>query len=123
LATVPGIVVRDCQHGVYLTLAGRPGIVIPVRSAAGHVVGLSVRPDEPGSGGKYLWVSSRSAGGPSPGTRVHVPGGVRPAARVVLTEGALKACVAHALSGRSIIGLPSLWVNDEAIATLRALRA
>jgi DNA primase len=122
LQTVPGIIVRENQRGRYLTLAGAPGIVIPVRSAGDHVVGLVLRPDNPGNGGKYRWLSSRPAG-PGPGWRVHVPAGVVPRRCVVLTEGALKADVAVAFSGRSIIGLPGCVVTDEAIRTLRALGA
>jgi hypothetical protein len=123
LLSVPGIIARDGPHGRYLTLSGAPGIVNPIRSAAGLVVGLVVRPDEPGDGGKYRWVSSRSSGGPSPGWRVHVPAGTRPARRVVLTEGALKATVAAALSGGPVIGLPGCIVTAEAITTLKTLGA
>jgi hypothetical protein len=43
--------------------------------------------------------------------------------RVVVVEGSLKADVAAALSGRSIIGLPGCIVNAECIATLQALGA
>jgi hypothetical protein len=121
LLAVPGIVVRDGPHGRYLTLAGVPGILIPVRGAAGHVVGLIVRPDAPGHGGKYRWLSSRGSGGPSSGWRVHVPAGVQPARRAVLVEGTLKADVVAALSGRAIIGLPGSHVTAEALATLRSL--
>lgn len=126
LMTVPGIIARDGAKGRYLTLAGAPGLLIPVRSAARHVVGLVVRPDDPGEGGKYRWVSSSKDGGrdglPSPGWRVHVPAGMVPRSRVVLVEGILKADVCAALApGRSIIGLPGCRVTDEAIDTLRQL--
>src|SRR5581483_3122174 len=87
------------------------------------VVALVVRPDEPGEGGKYRWLSSRGSGGPSPGWRVHVPAGVRPAGRVTLTEGCLKATVAHSLSGKAIIGMPGPHVTDEAVGVLRELGA
>lgn len=124
LLTVPGLVVRDGPHGSYMTVAGRAGIIIPARNTAGQIVGLITRPDVPGEdGGKYLWVSSVASGGPSPSARVHVPAGVRPDRRIVLTEGVLKADVAHTLSGRPIIGMPNPFVGIEAIATLRALGA
>jgi hypothetical protein len=123
LLTVPGIIVREGRHGRYLTVAGAPGLLIPIRSAVGHIVGLVVRPDDPGDGGKYRWLSSAPAG-PSPGWRVHVPAGAPPTERVVLTEGALKADVATALAhGQMIIGLPGPHVIDEAIAALHALGA
>jgi hypothetical protein len=124
LLAVPGIIVRDGKYGEYLTLAGRAGLLIPIRSAAGLVVGLVVRPDEPGEGGKYRWLSSRDYGGPSSGWRVHVPAGVVARDRVVVVEGSLKADVCVALApGRSIIGLPGCQVTVEAIDTLRALGA
>jgi hypothetical protein len=124
LLSVPGVVVKDGPHGKYLTLAGLPGLLVPVRSVAGHVVGLVVRPDDPGDGGKYRWLSSRHAGGPSPGQRVHVPVGAQGGARVVLVEGILKADVAFCLAGRktAVVGLPGPWVTGEAINTVRQLK-
>lgn len=123
LLSVPGIIVRDGTHGRYLTLAGRPGILVPIRSVVGHVVGLVVRPDDPGDGGKYRWLSSVPTG-PSPGWRVHVPAGTKPRARVVIVEGSLKADVASALApGRSIIGLPGCVVTAGAIEVLHQLSA
>ncbi len=121
LLSVPGVVCRDGLHGRYLTLSGRPGLLIPVRSAAGHVVGLVVRPDEQEAGRKYVWVSSAYHNGPSPGQRVHVPAGVSPASRAVIVEGVLKADVVHALSGRAVVGLPGCHVTGEALAVLQAL--
>ena len=135
LLSIPGLVCRQGPHGAYLTVAGLPGLLVPVRSAAGHIVGLVVRPDDPGEGkGKYRWLSSRWAGGPSPGSRVHVPVGVKPGGCVALTEGMLKADVACALAARiraagddlpfdGVLGLPGPHVNAEAIAALRALEA
>ncbi len=123
LLSVPGVICRDGPHGRYLTLAGSAGLLVPVRSVAGHVVGLVVRPDDPGTGGKYRWLSSQRYGGPSSGARVHVPAGVGPAPSVRLVEGALNAAVAYAIGGEALVGLPGLNVNDEAIATLKALGA
>ena len=123
LLTVPGVIVREGQHGRYLTLAGLPGILVPVRSVAGHVVALVMRPDDPGDGGKYRWLSSASDNGASPGWRVHVPANVGPGAQIVLTEGTLKADVAAAVSGWPIVGLPGPYVTAEALATLTALGA
>jgi len=121
LLTTPGVYVRDGRFGRYLTLAGAPGLLTPVRSVAGHIIGLLVRPDEALPGKKYLWLSSEKHGGPSPGARVHVPAGVGTCERAAIVEGVLKADVAHALSGRPVIGLPGCHVSSEAIATLRAL--
>ncbi len=123
LLAVPGIIIRSGPHGRYLTLAGAPGLLVPVRTVGGLILGLVVRPDEPGGGGKYRWVSS-APGGPSSGARVHVPAGTEHRNRVVIVEGALKADVASALApGRSIIGLPGCNVTAEAIEVLHALGA
>jgi hypothetical protein len=123
LLSVPGVIARQGPHGRYLTLGGRPGLLIPVRSVAGLVVGLVVRPDDPGEGGKYRWLSSRYAGGPSSGARVHVPVGVQGGGRVVLVEGVLKSDVVFALSGWTVVGLPGCWVTNEALGILRQLQA
>jgi hypothetical protein len=123
LLAVPGIIRRTGPHGEYLTIAGPPGLLIPIRSVAGLVVGLVVRPDEQGDGGKYKWLSSVPTG-PSSGARVHVPARVIARDSVVVTEGALKADVAAFLApGRSIIGLPGCRVTAEAIDALRTLKA
>ena len=119
LLAVPGIVTRDGPYGPYLTLSGVPGLLVPVRSVAGLIVGLLLRPDHPRPGGKYLWLSQ---GGPGSGARVHVPPGARSGGRVIVTEGALKADVAAALSGRTLVGLPGPHVGVEALDTLRALQ-
>lgn len=127
LLTVPGIVTLQGDNGDYLSLTGRPGLLIPVRDAGGLVVGLLVRPDDPGSGGgKYCWLSSRSAGGAGPGARTHVPLGAttaRPGApgRWVVVEGGLKADVAFALSGRPVVAMPGCVVTAETVRVLQGL--
>ena len=61
------------------------------------------------AGGKYLYVSSAKHGGPGPGAPAHLPyGSTAPAAIVRVTEGALKADVAQALSGLPTSGLPGV---------------
>src|SRR5262249_23213505 len=123
LLSVPGIVRREGPHGAYLTISGRAGLLIPARDVMGQIVGLVVRPDDPGDGAKSSWLSSRWAGGPPPNTRVHVPVGVRPGGRVIVTEGALKSDVAFALAGRqrTILGLPGPHISNEALDVLRRL--
>jgi hypothetical protein len=123
LLATPGIIVKDGSHGRYATLAGQPGILIPVHAATNKIVGLVVRPDVPGDGGKYRWLSSAHGCGPSPGARVHVPSAVKPSPSVRLVEGTLKANVARALSGEPVIGLPGAHITNEAIGTLRELGA
>jgi hypothetical protein len=123
LLATPGVIRREGRRGPYLTLGGRAGLLVPVRSAAGLIVGLVVRPDEPQPGKKYMWFSSAWYGGPSPGSRVHVPAGVGPAPSVKLVEGTLKADVVFALSGEPVVGLPGPFVTGEAVSTLLTLGA
>src|SRR5262249_50824438 len=118
---VPGIVTRERDGRRYLTLAGPAGLVIPVRDAAGRVAALLVRRQADGPG-KYMWLSSRKDGGPGPGAPAHVPiGAAGPAEVVRVTEGALKADVAHALSGVPTIGLPGVSTWRPALPILRDL--
>lgn len=87
------------------------GLVIPVVSLEGQVVGLRVRPDDPGEGGKYRWgVGARA--------RVHVARPpVSPAVRVWITEGELKAEVAARRLGAVVLSLPGVSVcHSEAEA-------
>jgi hypothetical protein len=54
-------------------LAGRPGLLIPVRDVAGRIVACKIRPDDPGpDGAKYVWLSSTAHDGASPGAPAHV---------------------------------------------------
>lgn len=123
LLRVPGFIMRDRDGRRYLTLAGAAGLLVPVRDVAGRVVGLLTRRDDASGAGKYVWLSSTRHGGPGPGAPVHVPHGIGAPADVVrITEGALKADVAHALSGLPTIGLPGLACG-RALSFLRELGA
>jgi hypothetical protein len=120
---VPGIVTREHAGRSYLTLAGPAGLLVPVRAAVGLVVALLVRREGEGSG-KYVWVSSAKDGGPGPGAPPHVPLGLTAPADVVrITEGAIKADVAAALSGLPTIGLPGASTWRPALPVLRQLGA
>ena len=44
-ATVPGLYKRYNAHGEYWDIAGRAGIVCPVRDAQRRFVGLQIRPE------------------------------------------------------------------------------
>jgi hypothetical protein len=106
---VPGIVTRERDGRRYLSLAGSAGLLVPVRDTAGRVLALLVRRDGDGGGPRYTYLSSARYGGPSPGAPVHVPLGVTaPCDTCRLTEGALKADVAAALSGLPTVGAAGL---------------
>lgn len=124
-STVPGWVVRPGEHGEYATLAGPAGLLIPVRSAEGHVVTLRVRVDDAEHGGKYRYLTSCTQQDPGPQAepRIHVPqyGGNPTLVRV--TEGEFKAEIATLLSGTLTISLPGVTSQWELVPVLHALGA
>lgn len=117
---VPGLYVREEDARTWWSLAGAAGLLIPVRDLAGRVLGLRVRRDEAGEGGRYSWVSSASRGGPGPVTGVHVPPGPR-GPEVRLTEGELKAALATARTGVVTLSVAGVGRWREALPTLEAL--
>ena len=120
---VPGVIVRKQKGPEYVTLAGAPGIAIPVRNVKGRIVGMQIRVDRPGAG-KYLWLSSASQGGASPGTPVHV---ARPrdrregSGRVWLTEGPLKADIACERLSEIVLALPGVNALGNFVPTVEEL--
>ena len=121
-ATVPGIVQRPGNRSAYSTLSGSPGLLIPVRTQDSAIVGLVVRVDDPGDGGKYRWLSSRYHDGPGPLVACHAPMFAGDTRTVRLTEGALKADVATALSGVLTLGLPGVAPWRLAIPVLSRIK-
>jgi hypothetical protein len=123
LPQVPGFYVAEKDGRRYWSIAGWGGLLVPVMDVRGRVVGLLVRPDDPGAagGGKYRWLTSKHKGGVGPGAPVHVPTFDGSRERVRVTEGALKANVATAQSGTLTIGLPGVAAFKKAARTLQAL--
>ncbi len=111
LPGVPGCYVKEKDGRRFWTLAGSPGLLIPVRDDQQRIVGLVTRTDEKKKD-KYRWLSSagQDRGGPSPGgpLPVHVPLFAGDKTTVRITEGQLKADVATILSGILTIGTPGL---------------
>lgn len=102
-------------------LVGRDGLLIPVRDAQGRVVALKLRPDDPGDGGKYVWVSASGHGGASPGAPCHVAHVVE-GAPLRVVEGVLKADVVAALDpSASVVGIPSCTAISTALGAMTAL--
>ena len=120
----PGVIQREQNGSSYLTLAGAPGIAIPVRDADGSIVGLQIRSDDPLKAGKYQWLSSTSRGGPSPGTPLHVarPRGPCAGRRVWLTEGPLKADIACENLGEIVVAVPGIQAIKDYQPTLTRLK-
>ncbi len=126
LPGVPGCYVKEKDGRSFWTLAGSPGMLIPVRDAERRIVALLTRPDEKKAGKKYLWLSSagKDRRGPGPGKPlpIHVPLFKGDRSTVRITEGALKADVATILSGTLTLGTPGLaWRG--VVAVLRQLEA
>ncbi|MBI1917682.1 MAG: DUF3854 domain-containing protein [Planctomycetes bacterium] len=123
LLRVPGIITRERDGRRYLSVAGAAGLLVPVRDVSGRIVALIVRRDgDREDGPRYSYLSSRRYGGPGPGAPVHVPLGVTGACHCCrLTEGAIKADVAHALSGLPTIGAPGVSAWRPALDVLREL--
>ncbi len=107
------------------------GIVIPLRGVDGLLQGLQIRLDHPikkegdppeKQGMKYLpFTSTGKPMGVTSGNPIHFVGD--PSARVVyVTEGALKANIAHALTGRTFaatVGVNNTMGLDELFSFLR----
>lgn len=118
---VPGLHLKTEKARSWLSVGGMPGLLIPVRDAKGRIVALSIRPDEPGDGGKYRFLSSAGHGGPGPGAPVHVPLDGRTRTVVAVVEGALKADVVTALWDVPAIGLPGVGAWRRMFPVLREL--
>lgn len=109
---VPGFIQKKGDYGVYWTISGLPGILIPVRDIQKRIIALKVRLDESTESGKYRYLSSKAQGGVGAGTHVHVPlfhGVVSDVLQV--TEGELKADIATVLQESLTISIPgvSTW--------------
>ncbi len=101
-AGVPGF----SRQGSRWRIVGPAGIAIPVRDVQGQIQAVHVRSDDP-SKGKYRWLSTPAptyVGGAASGAPVHVVRGVDDV--VWITEGPLKAIVAQARLGHTVLGVP-----------------
>ena len=99
------------------------GIVIPVVSIDGKIQGAQIRLDRPINNRKYIWFSSSEKdGGTGAGSPTHFIGD--PADEVVyVTEGPLKATVAHILSGKTfaaVAGVNQYVALEELLERLKA---
>ena len=104
LAGVPGF--YRAENGDWTFVREARGILIPVRDRTGLIQGLQIRLDNV-QRRKFRWVSSaeRMDGCKAEGW-IHIAGEV--SAKMILTEGPMKADVIHALSGHSVIAVPGV---------------
>ncbi len=128
---VPGFYIDDYGKWTIKFHRRTSGILIPIRSVEGLLCGLQTRLDKPirdkddppeKSGIKYLTLSSTGKNmGTTSKCPIHFVGD--PCSRIVyVTEGALKADIVHALTGRSfaaMIGANNTAGLDEVFAFLR----
>ncbi|RPF49485.1 uncharacterized protein DUF3854 [Thermodesulfitimonas autotrophica] len=118
LEGVPGFYLREGKKGSYWDFLSPKGYFVPVRDPWGRIQALKVRLD---SGG-YIWFSSEGRPkGSSSGSPPHYTGGRGP---VYVTEGPLKADVAHFLSGGApFIGTGGVHATKEVPELLKLLGA
>lgn len=131
LEGVPGFYLDEKGRWTMKFFDRTSGIVIPLQGADGLLQGLQIRLDHPikkesdppeKSGIKYLpFTSTGKPMGVTSGNPIHFVGD--PSARVVyVTEGALKADIAHALTGRTFVatvGVNNTMGLDELFSFLR----
>jgi hypothetical protein len=123
LPHVPGFIQKANKAGRrYWTLAGSPGMLIPVRDVEARILALKIRRDDAGSG-KYQWLTSRkkrddAVCGVSPGAPVHIPHFTGERSVIRCTEGPLKADIATMLTGTLTIAVPGVdsWNRVPAVA-------
>ena len=95
------------------------GILIPYRTISGLIQGFQICLDEPfvdekGKKTKYIWFSSVDEEmGVSSGSPAHFVGNPCDEQAIFVTEGALKANIAHALSGRTFIAVAGTGCIDS----------
>ena len=128
---VPGFYVDDKGYWTVRFFSKTAGIIIPMRSIDGLICGIQTRLDHPikdkndppGKAGiKYLSLSSDGKNmGTSCGSLVHFVGDPN-ASVVYVTEGGLKADVAHALTRRTFlatVGANNVAALDDIFACLK----
>ncbi len=128
---VPGFYLNDYGKWTVKFYQRTSGIIIPITGADGLICGMQVRLDRPikgendppeKEGTKYLTLSSSGKNmGITSGSPLHFVGD--PCSRVVyVTEGCLKADIAHALTGRTfaaVIGANNVAKLDDLFAFLK----
>lgn len=123
---VPGIVRKEEAGRGWWSLAGAPGILIPVRDLEGRIMALKVRRPDPCEGPRYLYLTSAKDGGPSAASVLHVPVAARAlretADTLVVTEGELKADVATHLLQKPVVGVPGVGSWALALDLAKAWR-
>lgn len=115
-AGIPGF----ARTGHAWRIVGPAGIAIPVRDEAGRIQAVHIRADDEAHG-KYRWLSTpHHPGGAASGAPIHVVRGVDDV--VWITEGPLKAIIAGARLGHTVLGVPG-FTQDHGITDIIAALA
>lgn len=105
LEGVPGFYTRPDNTYDINFYSALSGILIPIKSIEGKIQGFQIRVDRPINGNKYIWFSSvNKFKGTSSGSPVHFVGNIFDKT-VYVTEGALKADIAHKFSGKTFLAV------------------
>jgi hypothetical protein len=120
---VPGLYLREQDGRRWWSVAGAPGLAIPLRNHHGRIMGFKVRSDDEDADQKYTTVSSTKYGGPGPGAPGHVPRHTGLGFEVIrITEGELKADVTTVVTGVLTIAIPGVSAWRAAIPVLQQLQ-
>ncbi|TCO68211.1 DUF3854 domain-containing protein [Caldanaerobacter subterraneus] len=122
LKGIPGFYQREKDGEKYWDFVDYKGFLIPVKDVQGRIQGFQIRLDEEEKGRKYLWFSSRNK---LNGTPAHAWQGVHggPSKVVIVTEGPLKADVAHYLSRYTFVSVPGVTAIKGIEIVLKQLGA
>jgi hypothetical protein len=118
---VPGFYLQEKGETTELTIAGIPGLLIPIRTPDKKIRALKIRGDGNCKDSRYTSLSSRKFGGPSPGSPVHVPLFDGDTTMIRITEGELKGDISTILSGVLTISVPGVSNWRPAIPILKGL--
>ena len=101
-------------------IAGCEGLLIPVRDKEGLIIGLKIRSSRLG---KYIWLSSKSKGGVSPGCPIHFPiFNYSKIDEIRITEGELKADIATIYTDIPTISIPGVSSWRKVIPVLQKIK-
>ena len=120
---VPGFYRAEKDGRSWYSLAGYPGTLVPCRDLEGRIVSLKVRRDGAIEGPRYGYISSRSKGGASAESAVHVPCIKPTKSGIVISEGELKSDCITALSGVRTVSAPGVGAWRLVLPVLQALGA
>ena len=118
LSGIPGFYRKNGRWQI----AGPCGLLVPVRNFEGQIWGLQIRPDDPGEGPKYCWLSSGDRDSGTKANAVYHVAGPRAGYRVWITEGPLKADIAAARLGETVVAVPGVncWRRSGLAQGLKA---